>query len=1659
MKRNKLLLILAIVVVLTLVLAGCKGDCTHEEYGAWQITKAPTADATGEAIRVCTSCGVAETAMVAKLSDTSVWTATSTTATHASAGKIVYTSTYGSVEVYVDRLTAHVYDKEVAADQYLVSAADCTHAATYRKSCSCGAVSTATFTSGSPAGHKATAHAAKEAVHTATALANGNSAYWSCDVCGKVFSDAACATETTLEAVTIVASHTFDAVVVTKEAACVTTGSATQTCTACGREETIVLAATGHDFSKGLMAPVKTTSDYWDIEEGEIWTQEETDTDHHGPLCTVCGYVDKDHKAAHVYGDDILVVEEDLYSYYIVQIQPCTDCNHIKRFDGSQGEGDYRGYLLNNGWKMGETVDPTYAVDGYIPFTKGDITAKYAISRIVAPYENKTFHSIRLEKKEKVDAGATAYTTAWDTATLVVGDMGIGVGNAYPFRGDVTISVTDMTTCAVDIKLVDGGSESHLLGYVDPLTGIIVVQSSSDGYDKPTVISPYDVSSANFTSSYCPDAMFITYSLDCGLFDGHTISMMVLNGRVYFGVSFVDASGNAVAAENCYNQTKLVVKDAKNNEIATFLSNGTYVEEADGYQGTYTGAIGDLVVNGLGGFTVAGSSGIYTVVEDADYTADAYVVVGGKKVAYYKATLTGSSYTLVAQSIQVTLHGGAHSSTNTTATMWINCVPMLNELESDSEDFSFSGWYTADGTEGNWGEWVNEDFEVKATLTDLYARWVDKVNLNVVDPMSDVTTISVAANTTIVSKLPEHTGDGILDVDNNRYFAGWFLDSAFTKPLSDDVRPTVEDEGATIYAKWAEAGTWAVVSDGPYPFEYNEDKTAWRSTNWHVTGSTGVHSHSIMEIRANGGPIFVSFSYWVTGEQGWDYLIVHYTDPNPNATALLSFNTKGTDILEANAVAKYFEIREGGVIRFDYDKDNSGNGDAGEEDRAFIVGLTINGRSVTTLGIVDLMEGTYTCAGQDNLVLDGHGAFTWGDKTGTYAKNGAIVDLYVVEEDTNVEYYEITLDGNTYTSNKPTYTVSYVLPQATQGTMESSVMNKNIKFTVPAGKEIAGFVFRDWYTDAAFNYPASTNIYSPSENVTLYAKYDRAIIITLVHGNGAANGSLTTHFANDSIAASDLPAGVDISGFVFRGWYTDDELKNAVTTLNPISDMTIYAKYDPAITITLVYGGTTPNASVTKYFANDVVNIELPLERNSDNQVAVGWYTTATFDEGTEWTSGVKMTEDATLYCKWITAHELFGIYKGCEFDSTALRGGTVATFIIDADGNVTGTVNGAITDFDSATGTFKIGDRYAYYDSVSKTIVTNYSSTASSTNLVTDLYVVTRVGDSSVAMTSAYHSQNTEWYVVWNSNKTKLAKLNIAGEDKFFFVDNDKVYGNVAVDVNGNSISDLSTVKTAGNILTITQNGTQVFKGVCDGTTFVGQDGMQGPYTGTGVLASIEVDGYGQVTIGNDTVNYTLNGNVITFVLNNRMMLVELNKDANTCAQVQDGYQETYTLPTTGTITLDGLGGAGDGATYVVDGTNITIYTAEGNTTYGLDVANKKLLGKSVFAGRTFSGTYKDRSDSSSHTIRVVFEDSSAHKGVIYVDYGTTYYFNFTAELVGNKLTMTIGQNIAGTSGNGKVVEATIEGSTMTFTKCGINSNIYSFDYEGSATCEGFSL
>ena len=136
-------LLTAIICVLGLTACGEKA-CEHK-WGDWTTVKEATCTEAGSQERACAECGEKEIASIqAQGHDWENATCTSP-------------KTCKTCSATEGEALAHTYTVELVKDETLKSAATCTEAAVYYKSCACGAISTSaedTFSNGSALEHK-----------------------------------------------------------------------------------------------------------------------------------------------------------------------------------------------------------------------------------------------------------------------------------------------------------------------------------------------------------------------------------------------------------------------------------------------------------------------------------------------------------------------------------------------------------------------------------------------------------------------------------------------------------------------------------------------------------------------------------------------------------------------------------------------------------------------------------------------------------------------------------------------------------------------------------------------------------------------------------------------------------------------------------------------------------------------------------------------------------------------------------------------------------------------------------------------------------------------------------------------------------------------------------------------------------------------------------------------------------------------------------------------------------------------------------------------------------------------------------------------------------------------------------------------------------------
>ena len=1477
MKRSKLLLVLVLALVAVMALVACDKTPVHEHaYGGWTIETAPTASAEGTATRKC-ACGEKETATLASLSNTSVWTVSNNVpATHTQDGCTVYTSQYGTVVVTLGKLTDHKYGAwEITVEP------DLTTAGKAKRTCECGDIDEVDV----PALENAsvwTAATVVRASHDEEGLVRYTSVYgtvektvakgehsWSswkivtaptatekgeaarfCTTDGCKSTETAelpvladttvwtasvtAATCTTPEITTytslygtvtvetaVANGHKFQVSAIVTEPTCTEKGSATIKCTVCDCEETKEIAALGHEFS-GAFVPYIVSA--MEGEDGETWGTDYDGSEYHAQKCSRCGEYDAAKKQPHTYeGAEVVFTSHENGGYHQVSAtHACTVCGYNATFDKNWGNLE--------DWTKGDTVAATYTSAGYTEYTteKAGVTYTYRlpIAKLVAPYDGKTYGVIEIDGATDPDEIPDRVINGYARSAHVTLDetgKGTGVGG-YPFNGNVSVVMEDPATGKV--KVISGNT--NFTGYVDAETGIIVCARDTS-FDFVFLLTPYEenANADNVKASVFAGTLAIDYSVNCEIGAKHSFSIFSTDNGVYFGVRFNNGTAD-ISANECFAAENLVVFDKDGNKIKGFKKIDGTTTALDGYEGTYTNsadATESVVIDGIGGLVINGTvNGVYTKAADADYF-EVYVVDGsGVKTAYYHVTISGDKYTKVAKNATVKFTS-AEGTAPADATVFANIDYVLAPM-ADTETKKFMGWKRAGSEEIITSVKPAIDEEI-----NLEAVWADKVKINIVDSVGGNKTAYIGNGDMIATALPAYEAEKTVSSDKTKYFVCWYIDAngngAFDagEAIEAEAEITTADNGITVVANWTEVCAVA----GEYIGTNTYSATSMSGTcnvniavNGNITGKfTGIvksynESTQLLTITSDNKDYYfrcdITAGILITGDNlaksvenlasdidvfgsAKPTAYIRLYEGTTTSSALVRFFTLNTKLAENNDVLFYNNHIYSNISI----TDSLGNAltTASIKDAKTIVVKdlstgTIVFKAAATDGTfgkyytqtLDEYYGTYTCEGQDNLVLDGVGNFAWGSKNGTYKLKDATAktfDAYVVADGKNAEYYVITLDttAKTYVAAEQKVTVTYTSTITPNEDISAVTVWKNVEFTLKALTNVDN-MFRGWYVEGA--------------EETLY---------------------------NGAYAAT--------------------------------ADVTLIAKWDTKFTFTAVYNdGTTANL-VKEYGEGDKVNVEKPVWKKHKFD---GWFTTATFDEGTEWTSSTAITANVTVYAKWSDAEAYYNNYTDANLYGND-KNGNKSTYYsrsmllaIDADGNYSGTMypfsgTGKITNYNKETGEMTIGGKKAILDASTGIIIVADGNEFGKVFFMTPFESKT----TSNAFSSSY----------WNSGNTRVIEYTFDDTTYRVFVHNGKVYFNVQFKsalTEGTDVAGENAYQ-AELLCVLDSEGNLLFKFAYDGTTMVALDGYEGKYTAAADVGEVELDGVKTIKFGGNTGTY----------------------------------------------------------------------------------------------------------------------------------------------------------------------------------------------------------
>ncbi len=1095
-------------------------------YGAWTMTKEPTMTETGTAIKVC-DCGHSVTETVPVLSN-NVWTMDdSNKPAHGVAGKVVYTSDYGTVEIAVaaqdhvygkwtdngngththscscgDHETDNcVYDQRVASAAYKKADATCTTGAEYYYSCVCGAKGTETFFNGEGTGHE------------------------------------------------------FSEFTLTKAPTCTETGLATVKCGKCEYEnDNSVISALGHTWDTEWH-PYFGNSQYRDETTGEVIVEEDTESEYHAHACTVCGVFDVENKVAHTFGDEVLVSSPSNGYHQMSTVHTC-ECGYSEEVKDNLGYLEY--------WTKGEEVAPTYNNAGYAVYTSGSYTYTLVLDKLVAPYDNHTYYFVDVELRDGVTSGQTS-VYSWSTAPITLDANGAGVGESNPVKGTNKVTMVDASTGKITWTVTDSENKTTTYnGYVDMNTGIVVMSNESPFIKDVYIGSWLEEGALNqsaFQGSAWGSNMAVTYTHNCSI-GTHSFNIFINeDGEVSFGVDFVDANGDAISANAVYNASYVQIqKDGEKVDAFAKNTSGNLVQ-TDGMEGKYTaGPEESITLNGVGGATVSISgvtyNGTYSKVSGKDYY-DVYFYQDEVAVVYSQMTFDVEAktftYTLPSTSIVYQTEYGTVDEKYNYANNNIAFTLPTPVVEGDTGSKVFAGWKL-----NGEGEYVTT-YTPNGTSVTFVADWNTFTVVTVVDEVGGNSTVKVPSGTSILSQLPAYTSE---TVTNGYKFGGWYVDTDNDGVLNTDnddvldnfVEASDDVATMTVFADWSWAGNVTFEAQTGYTFVYDAVNGYWKSNN------TGVNSsNALMEFTVTEGIAVVSFDYYCESEAAskWDYMTIYYGPSWISVTAGgndCDWNWKTiTTTLDASIDDSHQ------CVRITYQKDSSGFDGS---DTAYIRNLTINGIPVYAQQPLNKdIAGTYTS--DDTTVVVGAGGNVTIDDT---AYIYTTVDTNKIGVTIDGTYKEIALDkaNGTCTIAVPQVDVSYNLMG--HGENSTTAVDKMSEQTLASAPTADGWKFRGWYTDEALTTEAASTFVA-SENVTFYAKWDKQVTITYKYNDSTtADATDSTYYANDkvtSVQAVDFNYGTK----AFAGWFTQDGSTSGEWGDEFIADtiiednVTVYAKW------------------------------------------------------------------------------------------------------------------------------------------------------------------------------------------------------------------------------------------------------------------------------------------------------------------------------------------------------------------------------------------------------------------------------------------------------------------------------------------------------------------
>ena len=1346
MKKKSLLIVAILTFVLSFAFAACGGTETPHvhEYGAYTLVEGsmPTETEAGKATATC-SCGETTTVDVPKLTDSTVWTLTTTDATCTADGKKEYTSVYGKVDVTI------------------------------------------------PAAHKlGTLVAATES----TCKTQGNVAYYECEACGKYFAEDGTTELTAEQILKSLAEHAYGTLHEATEPTCFSEGNvAYYECAVCNKYfdadhneiTSYVIEKTQHNFgawqkgdenghtracqNEGCTETEVVPHDY---EGGQCYPKND---DEHRLYCTVCNY---EHLERHEFGEWEKKDETD-------HKQTCAKCNKVitEAHVGGTATCKEKAVCTVCHEPYGNFAEHVLGADGVCTVCGKTPNAVFG----------KTYSAFTVNASGTVNTSVNALLTfdANGKAEGVTGSVGIIKKNGeFEDEGWDDTEYYKITDSSVYIRYVDKENgtiqfvssymkatksssygkygtpkltETTYNGYISATNGFIFIPQ---GYGSSIVLVPTDTA---VTSDMIAASAFNTrgdlYGTIFFKYTGaetHTVYYNARNSFVAIDATITDFDGAEVAPAAIKTAKAMIVKDKSGNVIAKYGYNGTEVIALDEWAGKYQGDLGTVTVWGNGKITLPSDvEGVYTAVADKAYNIEVRVYNSDNDVvAYYEVTADNTAYTYTAEQPEatVTYDLGDYGTGSTDARVKGITYTLAAAPTPTSDAVIFKGWVvgddeetvyaagakivltgnttvtavwasktkinivnekgenqtiyagsedilsevlkayipTADGEEFNYwaigGAAIDNESIVGATELTVTAVWKKKYTLTIVYGNG----LANATETYFENETPDPAKPGYTD---GKVFDGWYTDAAFTtayvpEALSGD---TLE---ITIYANWKVGLPMTGTSYGL--------KASFKSTNEDKLSS--LYGDTRYYLTIDGDGMITDADYYANKNKQFTY------DAATNAVSFNGYNGKYYPEFGAIVIYKWSSSGTRSGVDF-YFVDStavpltsvSNNGYAYQSGKyAFIMAqLTRNGETKPLTIFVDGDDFYFDVVVEKETTENGETVFKQLDRFDGVSY-GKTVKVY--NADKSVLIATMGTPSKKYTLYKALGTAGEYTATVDGVVSEDKVVLDDYGISMTFGSLTGTYALNAEKT--AYDVYLNSNKVYYSMTVDVEAKTATLVkeMVTISFDLNTVSGVDMGTFASVSVNKNvELETSAYVptkEGYKFKYWYktyTDGTLSDKANYLTPTENITLYAEWVAAYTVTFeTEHGDTPE-SLAVEDGDSLVKADFPtLTDEAGDYTFKGWYVKGDTEKTIVSGSSYTVNANVTFVAEWVANvsitlvsgiegldNKVVKVCPGDEFDLTALGFGYYKTDAMEKGKKVSGYyTDAACTDGNEFTAT-----------------------------------------------------------------------------------------------------------------------------------------------------------------------------------------------------------------------------------------------------------------------------------------------------------------------------------------------------------------------------------